>query len=150
MVNGDVSVKEVVRDAARFHGHLGPFLVVGVKMGLVARERLGLKGLEGQVAVRLVPPFSCVIDGVQVVTHCTVGNRRLTVENSDGEITGDFVLAESGEGLRIIARSDRVRALVDEISEGVALEELAWKIAALQDDELFRIETFQRQGSGFS
>jgi formylmethanofuran dehydrogenase subunit E len=144
MASLDVDVREVVRDAARFHGHLGPFLVLGVKMGLAVVNSLGKDGLEGKVAVRLVPPFSCVIDGVQFSTHCTVGNRRLSVENSDDEISGQFVVADSGRGLRACVRSDWMKGLLGEISKGVSLEELAWEVSALGDEELFRIEAFQR------
>jgi len=144
MTEADADVKEVVRDAARFHGHLGPFLVVGVRMGLAAVRGLGLYGLEGKIAVRLLPPFSCVIDGVQVATHCTVGNRKLIVQNSNDAIMGEFVVVDSPSGVRVCVRSDWVKRLMDEISRHVPLEELAWRVAASGEEELFRIEPFHR------
>ena len=30
----------------------------------------------------LTPPFSCLLDGIQVSTTCTVGNQRLQIKNS--------------------------------------------------------------------
>ena len=71
--------------AADFHGHLGPFLVIGVRMGLIGLKNIG-KYNNGQlsidVSLPLRVPFSCIIDGLQVTTHCTVGNQKLSVKDS--------------------------------------------------------------------
>lgn len=67
--------------AVRFHGHLGPFLVLGLRAGLIARKLIGApSSVEVHVFPR--PPLSCVIDGVQVSSGCTIGNGRLTVKST--------------------------------------------------------------------
>lgn len=73
--------------AARFHGHLGPYLALGVRIGVAALRELGAvrgdRDLSATVALRPLPPLSCLLDGVQVVTGCTLGNGRLTVRRSN-------------------------------------------------------------------
>jgi formylmethanofuran dehydrogenase subunit E len=81
----------VIENAARLHGHLGPFLVVGVRMGTIAKRQLcssdnELALLSANAKVPLFPPYSCLLDGIQVTTTCTVGNQRLSVENSNEKI----------------------------------------------------------------
>ncbi|NJK86924.1 MAG: hypothetical protein HC906_14035 [Bacteroidales bacterium] len=58
-----------------FHGHLGVFSIVGVKMGIKAREIFGVGPDELTVvsSAGLVPPYSCLNDGIQVSTGATLG-----------------------------------------------------------------------------
>ena len=76
-----VSTEVVVNRAADFHGHLGPFLVIGIRMGLAGLKELGESASKRHLLITaslpLRVPFSCIIDGIQVSTKCTVGNRKL-------------------------------------------------------------------------
>ena len=66
---------------ARFHGHLGPYVVVGYRMGAVAhREFGGYKGLTAEVACVTKPPMLCVVDGVQFSSQCTLGKGNIAVK----------------------------------------------------------------------
>lgn len=71
-------------DAVKFHGHLGPFLILGLKAGLLANKVLGKDYFKTRVMVetRLKPPYSCFIDGIQVATGCTMG--KVNIEIRDG------------------------------------------------------------------
>jgi formylmethanofuran dehydrogenase subunit E len=134
-----------IRDAEKFHGHLGPFLVVGVRLGRIAKRLLqtGLKKngeLEMTVKVPLVTPFSCVIDGIQVTTQCTVGNQKLRILDSQKEISVCFKLQKSGRALRVCVNQETVEDLMRRISEGSSNEELAWKVAQEPESRLFSIE----------
>jgi formylmethanofuran dehydrogenase subunit E len=80
----------LIKKAAGFHGHLGPFLVIGVRMGSLAKKILNVNAGENnkfRVTARLplLTPFSCVIDGIQATTQCTVGNQKLRIENSQAK-----------------------------------------------------------------
>jgi formylmethanofuran dehydrogenase subunit E len=48
-----LSSKEIFEKAADFHGHLGPFLVIGVRMGLVGLKKLGLRQDDRQLSIWL-------------------------------------------------------------------------------------------------
>lgn len=73
-------------DAARFHGHLGPWLALGLKAGLRARRLLGATPFELTARVRCPtrPPYSCFVDGVQVGSGCTLGKGNICHLPADG------------------------------------------------------------------
>lgn len=69
-----------LRRAAEFHGHLGPWLVLGLRAGIEARRRLRATPFELQCRVycRERPPHSCFIDGIQLGSGCTMGKANIT------------------------------------------------------------------------
>jgi len=141
MINTDLT--KLIEKAADFHGHLGPFLVIGVKMGKFAKTNLSNAengNLETTVKVPLLTPFSCVLDGIQVTTHCTTGNRRLIIENSQKEIAVYFKLQHSNRKLKVLVNPKIVEKLMNRISEGASNEELASEIARMPESQLFTIE----------
>jgi len=75
------SIPDELRRAAEFHTHLGPFLVVGLRMGRVVTRELGREPFTISIRANTgrVPPHSCAVDGLQLSTPCTVGNGGLTV-----------------------------------------------------------------------
>ena len=77
---------KLVKRAVEFHGHLGPFLVLGLRAGLLALERLGAAKYELSAVVETEskPPASCIIDGIQVSTGCTLGRANLRVKWHEG------------------------------------------------------------------
>lgn len=69
--------------ANELHRHLGVFAIVGVKMGIRAREYFDT-GVDEFSAVSFAgstPPLSCMNDGLQVSTGATPGHGLLTVRN---------------------------------------------------------------------
>lgn len=62
--------------ANELHGHLGIYAIVGVKMGLRAREffNIGLDDIRIVSFAGRVPPLSCMNDGLQVSTGGTLGH----------------------------------------------------------------------------
>jgi hypothetical protein len=68
--------------ARQFHGHLEPWLTLGIVMGQYAVERLGGQKyykLNATVETDGLAPHVSILDGLQFSTGCTVGNRNLTV-----------------------------------------------------------------------
>jgi formylmethanofuran dehydrogenase subunit E len=68
--------------AAEFHTHLGPYLVVGLRMGGVVTRELGTEPFSYRLVARTGnrPPYSCLVDGLQMATPCTTGNGCLEVD----------------------------------------------------------------------
>ncbi|MBD3230828.1 MAG: hypothetical protein GF329_21805 [Candidatus Lokiarchaeota archaeon] len=75
--------EEYLEDATKFHGHLGPFLVLGLKMGSFAKKYIkprDIKDITADVFINpLKTPESCVIDGIQISSGCTTGKRNLNI-----------------------------------------------------------------------
>ncbi len=77
-----VNLDELVSRAVEFHGHLGPYLICGVKMGLLALRVLGSRGyskLTVTAETGITPPVSCLVDGLQIATGCTLGKGNIAV-----------------------------------------------------------------------
>lgn len=76
---------ELVKGVVEFHGHLGPFLVLGLKAGLLANSLLGKDGFKTRAVVTTnpFPPNSCFVDGVQFVTGCTMGKGNIKLRKGE-------------------------------------------------------------------
>ena len=77
------------------HGHLGIYAIIGVKMGIRAREffNIGVDDITVVTYAGLQPPVSCLNDGLQVSTGGTLGHGLISVaddENIRPEATFTF------------------------------------------------------------
>jgi len=136
-------LKVMIDNAQKLHGHLGPFLVIGVRMGMIAKRVLGVADgecacLNAHVKIPLFPPFSCLLDGIQAATTCTVGNRRLTMENSE-EIRVTFSKQDSNRMVKITLEPRLAEELEKKLSEDALTEEFALEIAGLPENQVFNI-----------
>ena len=69
--------------ANELHRHLGTFAIIGVKMGIRAREyfNTGVDEFRAVSFAGSTPPLSCMNDGIQVSTGATPGHGLLSVRN---------------------------------------------------------------------
>jgi hypothetical protein len=78
-----LSREEILVRIEDFHGHLGPYVILGFRAGQLALRSLGVVGyfdLEARVWSGTKPPLSCFADGVQLGSGCTTGKGNLVVE----------------------------------------------------------------------
>ena len=139
-------LESAIHAAESLHGHLGPFLVIGVKMGRIALKTLGIgtsrsDELRADVSVPLSTPFSCIIDGIQATTQCTIGNRKLKVNDSEEEIVAYFERKNPNRALKIRLIPKIAEGIVGRMSRDSSAEELAREVARLRDSGLFIVET---------
>jgi formylmethanofuran dehydrogenase subunit E len=98
--------------AKEFSGHSGPYLAVGLRMGERALKRLGCEKHRGMtIQAECIPraPYCFLVDGLQLSTGCTMGNRtiefipssriRVVLTNAS---TGEKVTYVLAEGLRTL------------------------------------------------
>jgi len=77
-----VDIDELIERGTHLHGHLGPFLIAGIRMGLLALELLdsrGYFGIEAESQTGAITPLSCLTDGVQIGSGCTLGKGNIRV-----------------------------------------------------------------------
>jgi formylmethanofuran dehydrogenase subunit E len=134
-----------LKEVEKFHGHLGPFVVIGARMGRIAKRILNLTNSENDALqvtaeVPLLIPFSCVLDGIQIATQCTVGNQKLRIKNSKKDITAYFQHIKLGKTLKILVNPKMTETLMDKISKGFQNEKLALEIARTPENQLFIVE----------
>lgn len=73
------------QDTIRFHGHDGPFLALGYKLGKYINEKHKPKGIMDMyitVTVRPQKPYTCIIDGLQCSTMVTVGKGNMKLKKA--------------------------------------------------------------------
>jgi len=129
--------------ARKLHGHVGPFLVIGLKMGIAAKKALKVSDaectlLKAQVAVPLHPPFSCLLDGIQVATTCTVSNQRLKIENAEN-IEATFATQKQAKTVKITITQRLSEQLKQKQAQDKLTEQYALEIADMLENQLFNI-----------
>ncbi|MBL7151460.1 MAG: formylmethanofuran dehydrogenase subunit E family protein [Candidatus Omnitrophica bacterium] len=79
------SKKITLKAGIDFHGHLGPWLVLGILAGQTALDKLGCAkyfGLQVKAWGVIHKPKSCLIDGLQLSTGATYGKGSIEKLNS--------------------------------------------------------------------
>jgi formylmethanofuran dehydrogenase subunit E len=81
-----INDEQLLSDAIHFHGHLGPYLVLGLRAGLHANQILGRNPMTttALIAAHTAPPQSCFADGVQLTTGCTFGKNNISMVETEG------------------------------------------------------------------
>ena len=94
------------RSAAR-HSHLCPRQVLGVRIGLLASRIFDTPPGEnpGKRLLAIVESDGCFSDGIEVATGCTLGHRRLRLQDY-GKIAATFVDLQTHRAVRIAPRID--------------------------------------------
>lgn len=105
----------------RFHGHLGVYVTLGLRMGAIGKRRFGhYKGLTATVRSRPEPPMRCVLDGIQFSSGCTMGKGNIVLEAaSEPEV--DF--EKENRRLRIVLRPGWRERIDREMSKDKELEQ---------------------------
>jgi len=113
----------------QFHGHLGPFVVAGYVAGKVALERLGARryfGMRVHLRCPPQPPASCLADGLQFSTGCTLGKRNITLEPSESII---ITCESTDSGGRVVLRlPDETKAAFPQWIEEMGEEQASLRV----------------------
>jgi formylmethanofuran dehydrogenase subunit E len=126
-----VDLPEELQQLKRFHGHLGPYVVVGYRMGRMARSRLQGR-MHATVMTGGKPPLSCVVDGIQFSSSCTMGKGNISIEER-GQASAVFVDDRRVLEIRL---EEEIKAVIDgsmsrETEESIALAVFEEDAAAL-------------------
>lgn len=121
--------RALLEKAVRLHGHLGPFLVLGLKMSLRAEEILGEKPSKCIVGTVNSKPYLCAVDGVKAV----LGKAVIEVHEDDG-LAAKFRGANGGETTIRVKKS-----LVEKYAKAPweKCEEYAEEVIVSGDSQLF-------------
>ena len=130
--------EEMLKRVVEFHGHLGPFLVLGVKAGLLANSLLGKDCFKTSAIVNTEPspPTSCFVDGVQFVTGCTMGKCNIKLRK--GKNTSVVFLRE-GRKVRLKVK-EKVLEVINKIASDEESGKESLKLLEKPVSELFEVE----------
>lgn len=111
-----------------FHGHECLGLAVGYRQALYALEALGVTRDEDEDLIAIVETDACGVDGIQVLTGCTLGKGNLIYKDA-GKMAMTLANRQTGEAIRIIKRADTMpedehfQAVRRKITSGTATTE---------------------------
>ena len=133
-------LKEIADKIRDFHGHFGPFAALGVRLGWTGMERLrarrGDEGLKVSLSLNVMkPPTTCIIDGIQVSTGCTIGNGRLKVKLGKA-VAASFKL-KGKRAVRLKVSTWFIRWMRKRLEEGEPLEKVAYDVLAAEPKRIF-------------
>jgi len=130
-----------VTELARFHGHLGPFIVLGYRMGRYALQKCGNNPFELKACVFCsgVTPQSCLADGIQLGSGCTLGKGNIEVVKSD-KVYSEF----SADGSKIRLTPLPLSQIPPDTPDyELKIEKFAGDLYSLPDDQLFSVEVLE-------
>lgn len=128
-------IKGMVERGTILHGHAGPYLNLGIRMGLLALNILNVKGyfdLSVEVELKNFRPISCLIDGLQISTGCTLGKGNIQIKNNPNVTK---VIFKSDNSKLIINLKPEITKLLD--FETHSCKNLGEKILDIPDNQLF-------------
>jgi pyrimidine-specific ribonucleoside hydrolase len=104
--------------ANELHRHLGVFAIIGVKMGIRAREYFATGVDEFRITsfAGSIPPLSCMNDGIQVSTGATPGHGLLTVI-SDTITSPSCLFSYMNYRIRITLKPEIAKKISGELKE---------------------------------
>lgn len=139
-----MKIPDELARAAEFHTHLGPYLVVGMRMGRAVTREFGREPFTVRIRAHTgrVPPYSCLVDGVQVSTPCTVGNGCLEV--SDLRLMAIDAVGQ-GRTVRLCLRPD-VFERIEKTCTEENQESFACEIWEMPEEELLCVSENPREG----
>jgi len=104
------------------HGHLGIYSLIGVKMGIRAREYFNI-GVDDMAVLSFAgrkPPLSCLNDGLQVGTGGTLGHGLIIVSD-DPQSKPEAIFAFGNRRIRISLKKETAEMVKAAISKAVDL-----------------------------
>jgi formylmethanofuran dehydrogenase subunit E len=127
--------EEALKLMERFHGHLGPYVAIGYRMGALARDRLGQGKMRCVFQSKIQPPVSCAVDGIQLSSGCTMGKGSITAEDK-GLVAAEFTMG--AKKVRVLLK-DRIRGRVDREMSHETERSLAEEMMSMPEAELFEV-----------
>jgi formylmethanofuran dehydrogenase subunit E len=140
------SFQKLLDDSTKIHGHLCAGQVIGVRMSLLALQKIGIddpKGADRKKLYVLVEIDRCATDAIQSVTGCSLGKRSMRWLDY-GVMAATFVNLETGKAVRITAREESREQANDyfpEITGKYQRQLEAYRI--MPEEDLFKIEHVQ-------
>ena len=134
--------QELLDEAVKFHGHLCPGQVIGVRMSMLGLQLIGIsdpKGVDRRKMYVIVEIDRCATDAIQSVTGCRLGKRTMGFKDF-GIMAATFVNLHTSASVRIVAREE-ARSLAVKYA-GHILDKREQQLQAYKtmlEDELFAV-----------
>jgi formylmethanofuran dehydrogenase subunit E len=131
-----MDLPDELAELQRFHGHLGVYVTLGLRMGAIGKKRFGhYKGLTAIVRAKPEPPMRCVLDGIQFSSGCTMGKGNIELESATEPAV---TFAKEGHRLWIALRPGWTEKIDREMSKEREIEQ-SLLYYNINEDEVFDV-----------
>lgn len=135
--------KQLIDQLIQFHGHLGPYLVLGYRMGMIGLRETKTKkyfGLRVEVKCPAKPPERCLVDGLQFATGATYGKANICVTKFTDTITVLVKNNTTKKGVKIAFDPKWYREFKKKlVPDEEQMHLLSYNILKASENKLFRI-----------
>ncbi len=123
----------------KFHGHLGPYAVIGYRMGKIACKKLNNDPFKKEVTVMTgtTPPISCIVDGIQLGSGCTLGKGNIKIEYKKMPIA---IFKDKNGNQITISLKKQIQNEIDSTVTEENIIEYSEKTYQKTDEELFELK----------
>lgn len=133
----DYDVEDLLK---MFHGHLGPYVMAGYRLGRAALTRLGANKyfrIRAEVWCPDRPPPSCALDGIQLATGCTLGKQNIHHHPAPEGVVLRLTNLENGQQVTLRLRQEAMAAAEAAMRE-CGDEGGVTALQSLSDDQLLQ------------
>lgn len=125
----------------RFHGHLGPFVLLGVRMGEHSCGELKMPRYFDLTVVAECPdgpPHTCLIDGLQLSTGATMGKETISHKHAE-QIRVTMKEVSTGRTVDYRLKNATQELLRKWKADKVSLDDQSMHIYEMKPQDLFEI-----------
>jgi len=132
-------MNEILNLIEKFHGHLGPFAVIGYRMGIIACKKLNYDPFSKQVIVMTgtKPPISCIVDGIQIGSGCTLGKGNIRIKDEKKPIA--IFKDKEGKEIKIELKKEVLEDIQNNVNDSNMIL-FSERMYSKTDEELFEIK----------
>lgn len=137
----NIKDKKLLDKLIEFHGHLGPYLVIGYRMGIIGLRETGAKkyfGVSVEIKCPAKPPERCLVDGLQYATGATYGKANIELVEVTNEIEVRIINPETKKSIILSLHPDWIKKLNERLNKS-ELESFAQEIMCLNEENFFNI-----------
>ena len=130
-----------LKEAIKFHGHLGPYLVLGLLAGNLGLKKTGVKkyfGLEVRVYGADEKPRSCLVDGLQLSTGATYGKGN--IRKYKAKAIKIIVRNLKNNKQAVISLNQQLLKRLESLKGHADAEKLALELLKLNQREIFTLK----------
>lgn len=121
----DEREKQLVELVNEFHGHIGIYSMLGVKMGLYVKDIFNADGLSGHIGIVAytgsTPPVSCLLDGLQASTGSTLGHGLIKVADTEAPPRAEATFTCGKKCITVALKPEYEARIEADIKHGVEL-----------------------------
>jgi inosine-uridine nucleoside N-ribohydrolase/formylmethanofuran dehydrogenase subunit E len=101
-----------------FHGHLGIYSIIGVKMGIRALDyfHCSIDELEVTSLAGSAPPISCLNDGIQVSTGATIGHGLIIIHPTEKDLAPAAIFTHKNMSVKITLKNEIAQMISEDIN----------------------------------